>query len=197
MMKIGITGGIGSGKTTVASIFKKLGIPVYDADTRAKEIMVEDPDVRKAIIALAGEKTYDQTGALDRKYLADRVFHDDSLRKELNAIVHPAVHLDFRKWAEKQENAPYVLDEAALIFESGGYRNLDRMILVTAPHEMRINRVMKRNGLDRASVEARIEAQWTDLEKLPLSDFVIVNDQQTSLIRQVMEIHELLLNENM
>ncbi len=196
-MKIGITGGIGSGKTTVASIFKKLGIPVYDADTRAKEIMVEDPDVRKAIIALAGEKTYDQTGALDRKYLADRVFHDDSLRKELNAIVHPAVHLDFRKWAEKQENAPYVLDEAALIFESGGYRNLDRMILVTAPHEMRINRVMKRNGLDRASVEARIEAQWTDLEKLPLSDFVIVNDQQTSLIRQVMEIHELLLNENM
>lgn len=197
MLKIGITGGIGSGKTTVTGIFKLLGIPVYDADTRAKEIMVENPGVRMAIITLAGEKTYDHTGALDRQYLADRVFQDDFLRQELNAIVHPAVHLDFRNWAEKQENAPYVLDEAALIFESGGDRNLDRMILVTAPREMRIKRVMARNRMDRASVEARIAAQWTDLQKMPLSDFVIVNDQRASLVRQVMEIHGLLLSENM
>ena len=197
MLKIGITGGIGSGKTTVAGIFKLLGIPVYDADTRAKEIMVQNPDVRTAIISLAGKKTFDHAGKLDRKYLASRVFQDDSLRQKLNAIVHPAVHADFKHWAENRKNVPYVLDEAALIFESGGYKNLDRMILITAPEEMRITRVMQRNELDRASVEARIAAQWTDRRKMPLSDYVIVNDQRASLVRQVMEIHDLLLSENM
>lgn len=196
-MKVGITGGIGSGKTTVTRIFTVLGIPVYDADQRAKDIMVADEGVREAVTSLFGAAAYIADEQLDRAHLASRVFREDGLREQLNAIVHPAVHRDFRNWAANWPDVPYVLEEAALIFESGGYTQLDRMILVTAPLEMRIKRVMARNRMDRGSVEARVAAQWTDEIKIPLSDFVIVNDQKASLIRQVMEIHHLLLRENM
>lgn len=195
-LKIGMTGGIGSGKSTVCRIFELLGIPVYYADDRAKMLMNENPDVRNQITALIGPEAYNEHGQLDREVLAAQIFQNPAVRLKINEIVHPAVHRDFAKWAESKTDAPYVLEEAALIFESGGDAHMDFMITVIAPLEKRINWVMKRNGLDRKSVMDRINAQWSDEKKIPLSDFIIVNDLQSSLIRQVNEIHNFLINEN-
>lgn len=194
--KVGITGGIGSGKTTISRIFTLLGVPVYDADTRAKELMTDNAKVRNQVIELLGTESYTSDGQLERKFIGQKIFNDQSLRNQLDSIVHPAVHQDFHQWAETHPDSPYVLDEAALIFESGGFKHLDKIILVTAPVEVRIDRVMNRNSMKKETVLRRIEAQWEDKKKLPLSDFVIVNDNRSPLIRQVLEIHHLLITEN-
>jgi dephospho-CoA kinase len=196
MKKIGITGGIGSGKTTISNIFKVLSIPVYDADSRAKQLMTENSEVKNSIIQLLGQNSYLENGALNRQFVGQKIFSNPTLRKNLNAIVHPAVHQDFQLWASRMEGAPYVLDEAALIFESGGNQHLDQMILVTAPVETRIERVIQRNNMTREQVIERVQAQWDDNKKLPMSDFVIVNDGNSPVIRQVLEIHRLLIGKN-
>jgi dephospho-CoA kinase len=194
--KVGITGGIGSGKTTITRIFSLLGIPIYDADKKAKQLMTDHLEVRNQVIELLGIESYTDDGQLNRSFIGQKIFNNTSLRNQLDAIVHPAVHRDFHRWAEAQTESQYVIDEAALIFESGGFQHLDKIILVTAPVELRINRVMKRNSVKKEAVLNRMNAQWKDEKKLPLSDFVIVNDGRSPLIRQVLEIHHLLIREN-
>lgn len=191
-LQIGITGGIGSGKTTVAEIFEAFGIPCYYADSRAKALMVEDEEVKSDLIEYFGVELYPD-GVLNRPWLAKRIFESEEDRSFVNGVVHPAVGRDFNKWAEEQD-APYVLREAAILFETGGYKLSDANILVTAPEEIRIERVVNRDGVTADQVKARMRAQWSDDHKRKLADFIILNDGNTPLIPQVKHIHETLLS---
>ena len=192
ILKIGITGGIGSGKTTACHIFETLAIPVYYADDRAKALMVENTDLITSIKNLFGEAAYAPDGSLNRKHIADIAFHNPLMLNELNALVHPAVWLDGEKWHNAQTHAPYTLKEAALLFEGGGNILLDKIITVVAPVEKRIERVLLRGGgtMTRSDVEARIAKQLPDEEKIKQSDFVIWNDGKQALIPQVLAIHQ-------
>jgi len=193
MLKVGITGGIGSGKSTVCKIFEQLGIPIYYADDRAKVLMVEDAQLIVEIKALLGTEAYTDDGQLNRAYVANVVFQDPDKLSQLNTLVHPAVAKDGEEWQKKQQNAPYTLKEAALLYEAGSYRVLDKIICVVAPEEMRIERVRKRDQINRAAVRARIDKQWPQAKKARLSDFLIYNDGSQSLIQQVMRIHHRLI----
>ncbi|MBK7870120.1 MAG: dephospho-CoA kinase [Saprospiraceae bacterium] len=195
-LKVGITGGIGSGKTTVCKIFETLGIPVYYADERAKWLMVNDPDLIKDIKVLFGEAAYDLEGHLNRKYISDIVFNNPEKLNQLNSLVHPAVAKDGSAWNQAQVGVPYTLREAALIYEAGINKHLDYVIVVTAPLELRIQRVMQRDQIPREAVEARIDKQMPEEEKVRLGDFVIVNDGEQALIPQVLAIHQKLCKEN-
>lgn len=192
MLRIGITGGIGSGKTTVCRIFESLGIPVYYADDRAKELMASDPELKAGIRELFGPEAYHPDGSLNRQHIGSIAFHDPGKLKALNNLVHPAVFRDSERWNEEQEahNVPYTLKEAALIFESGSYRLLDKVIMVYAPRELRLERVMQRDGAEREEVEARMAKQMPEEEKMERSDFVIYNDGSRSLLRQVLNLHQ-------
>ncbi len=194
-LQVGITGGIGSGKTTVCRLFEVLGIPVYYADERAKQLMVEDEALVRQIRDSFGDKAYTEEGQLNRAYLADIVFSNPEKLQQLNALVHPAVGRDSRRWHEEQTDAPYTLREAALIFESGSFRQLDKVITVTAPKELRIERVMRRDQVDREAVTARMENQLPEEEKVKRADYVIYNDGRRSLIHQVWAIHQWLCEE--
>ena len=195
MKKIGLTGGIGSGKTTVAKIFETLGVPVYYSDDRAKKIMEFDHDLISAITATFGEEVY-VDGKLQRKVLANIVFTDPERLAELNKLVHPAVGRDFRAWCEgmSAENA-YVLKEAAIIFETGGHKFLDQVLLVTCPEDLRIERVMARDGVEAQSVKDRMARQWSDADKVKLADHVIDNSPDVSLIDQVLALHKLMIEQ--
>lgn len=190
-MRVGLTGGIGSGKSTVASYFRALGIPVYDSDTRAKELMQTDGELRKEIAELLGDKAYSPEG-LNRQWIASRVFSDPQLLQALNKRVHPVVRTDFDRWCAQQE-APYVLQEAAILLENSAYRHLDRTILVTAPEKSRINRVVQRDNVTPLQVKQRMKNQWTDTDKIPLVDFVIENTDLDITREQVGAIHLKLL----
>jgi dephospho-CoA kinase len=187
MLKIGITGGIGSGKSTVARIFEGLGIPVYYADSKAKEMMSENGVLAGQIKGLFGEEAY-LKGELNRSYIASKAFGNQELLERLNALVHPAVFKDFDDWCEKQKSA-YVLKEAALLFESGSYRSLDYVIVVSAPRSLRIERTMQRDGVEKAAVLARMRKQLSEKERLSGADFVILNNGKKPLIPQVLELH--------
>ncbi len=190
-MKIGITGGIGSGKSTVCRIFEVLGIPVYYADDRAKWLMSNDEKLVGSIIDLFGENAYSQPGnILNRAFIADIVFNDKEKLSALNALVHPAVWQDGESWNEVHKNAPYTLKEAALLFESGGHHLMDKMITVFTPKETRIERVMKRDECTKEEVLARMGKQMPDEEKKEMADFVIYNDGEHSLIQQVLTLHQ-------
>ena len=188
MLKIGLTGGIGSGKSTVAAIFEVLGIPVYDADTAAKRLMNEDEALKAAITASFGEASY-INGQLDRNYLSATVFSDPGKLALLNDIVHPATIADARRWF-RQQSAPYAIKEAALIFESQSHVQLDFVIGVYAPPELRILRAMERDQSTREQVEARMHKQMDEAEKLMRCDFVIHNDEKQLLIPQVIALHD-------
>lgn len=192
MLKVGITGGIGSGKTTVCKIFSTLGVPVYYADDRGKELMNTDPEIRRQLITLFGDAAYTEHG-LDRKYIAEKVFSDKGLLQQLNALVHPAVFKDSFDWFQRHQADPYVLYEAAILFETGSYKMMDKMITVVAPLEVRIERTMQRDAVSRDEVLERVDKQLSDEEKIKMSDFIIYNDQKESLIDQVMRIHRQLL----
>jgi dephospho-CoA kinase len=192
-LKIGITGGIGSGKTTVCHIFETLGIPIYYADDRAKALMTEDVDLIKAIKNIFGKAAYFEDGSLNRPLISEIAFSNPLILNELNAVVHPAVRRDGERWHDAQIGVPYTLKEAALHFESGGYKLMDKMICVVAPKEVRIERVLLRGGLNRAEIEARMAKQLPDEEKIKKSDFVIYNDGIKGLIPQVMAIHKALI----
>lgn len=187
MIKIGITGGIGSGKSTVCRIFHVLGIPIYNADNEAKYLMANDKALKSSIINLLGSESY-KNNHLNREFIASKVFKDKDLLKKLNALVHPAVKNDFIKWSEKQI-APYVIYEAALMIESGSYKLLDKVIVVTAPLEQRIARVCERDKVLQEKVLARINNQLSQEEMLKYADHVITNDGKTSLISKVLELH--------
>ncbi len=190
MLKVGITGGIGSGKTTVCRIFEMLGIPVFYADEVAKKVMTSDMILVGGIRDTFGEASYSAAGELNRKHLADLVFNDTRQLEKLNALVHPAVFRAFDQWAASVENAPYLLKEAALLFESGSYKMCDLNVLVTAPEELRIRRVTRRDGVAPEAVRQRMNKQFTDEQKMPMSDFVIVNDERSLLIPQVLQLHQ-------
>jgi dephospho-CoA kinase len=189
MIKVGITGGIGSGKSTVCRIFETLGIPVYYADDRAKWLMTHDPELVKGIKALIGEDAYLPDGSLDRAKIASVIFNDKEKLAAMNALVHPAVWQDGENWHNSHSEVPYTLKEAALLFETGGYQLMDKMITVYAPKALRLERVMQRDGSKEEEVLARMDKQMPDERKMELADFVIHNDGQQSLIRQVLDIH--------
>jgi dephospho-CoA kinase len=189
---IALTGGIGAGKSVIAQLFAVLGIPVYDADTAAKSILESDPNVVAAVKAIFGAQAY-KDGEPDRAFLASRIFGDDGLRKQLNAIVHPAVAYDFLQWKDAHSMAPYIIKEAAISIETGLYKEADCVVLVTAPEHVRIERVMIRNKITAAEVEKRIRSQWTDEKKLPFADYVVKNDGVHAIIPQTLHIHHTIL----
>ena len=191
-LKIGITGGIGSGKSYVAQIFKALGVPFYDADKEAKAIMTRSASLRTAIIEAFGAAAYFPDGSLNKSYLAEHAFKDEESTKRLNALVHPAVIQDALDWSNQQTSA-YSLKEAALLFESGSYKTLDYTLLVVAPLDLRIQRVRARDQATEEQVRARIDKQMPDAEKEKLADFIIVNDGVQALLPQVLHIHNTLI----
>lgn len=186
MIKVGLTGGIGSGKTTVSRIFTTLGIPVYYADERARQLMNTDHTLKASIIHHFGERSYSDD-LLDRKYLASIVFSDKDKLNLLNSITHPATIRDAEEWMEKQTSA-YTIKEAALLFESGAAEKLDYIIGVYAPQHLRVKRVMKRDGLPVEEVMKRISRQIDEEMKMKLCDFVITNNDQELVIPQVVEL---------
>jgi dephospho-CoA kinase len=190
MLKIGITGNIGSGKTTVSKMFEVLGIPVFYADIAAKNIMTKDPVLVTDIKKTFSDKAYFADGSLDRKYIANIVFNDDKELAKLNELTHPAVFRAFDNWVAGIKNVPYVIKEAALLFESTSYKMCDYSVLVTAPLEMRIARVMKRDDITRSDVVAREARQFTEDKKRELADHILENNEQRLLIPQVLELHE-------
>ena len=188
MLKIGLTGGIGSGKTTVTQIFKILGVPVFDADTAAKEAMENNPALKEKLVATFGAAVFVEH-KLNRKYLADIVFNDAYQLDALNALVHPITIAAAADWFATQ-NSPYVIKEAALMFEAGAGVGLDYVIGVFAPTALRIKRVMDRDHLSREEVLSRMNRQIDDQIKMKLCDFIIQNDNQALLTKQVLELHE-------
>lgn len=187
--QVGITGGIGSGKSLVCKIFSSLGVPIYDADTRAKWLMDNDSIIKQKVKESFGENSYDSKG-LNRAYLAKTVFVDQEKLSVLNQIVHPAVGQDYREWVQKQE-ADVVIKEAALMFESDAYKTLDKIINVSAPAELRIKRVLKRDSQrGRDQIEAIIAKQLPEEERISRSDYVIYNDGNQLVIPQVLKLHQ-------
>ena len=189
---VGITGGIGSGKTRIVELFESLGVPCYIADREAKRLMNEDADVKKAIIGLFGNEAY-ASGILDRTLLGNIVFTQPQKLNALNAIVHPAVAKDFKNWVDNQ-HYPYVIKEVAILFETGGYKQVDKTLLITAPEEKRIARVMKRDASSKKSIIDRMQNQWSDDKKIPLADFVIENNVWEQTEKKVKQFHQQFLN---
>lgn len=192
MLKVGITGGIGSGKSTVASIFSLLGVPVYHADEAAKRLMKSDQHLRNEIIKAFGKESYQGT-EINRSFLISHVFNDEDKRKMLNALVHPATLADAANWMQLQAY-PYVLKEAAILFETGVNKTLDYVIGVSAPEMLRITRTMRRDHRTEEEVRQMMAGQMNEEEKMKRCDFLIFNDEKQMLIPQVLELHQKLLN---
>ena len=190
-MIVGLTGGIGSGKSTVASMFQKLGVPIYNSDVEAKNLMGRSKKIKKDIEALLGKESY-LDGEPNRGYIAKKVFKDKILLRDLNNIVHPAVRRHFKSWCKRQ-NTTYVIQEAAIIFENGTQKRYDKIILVTAPRDIRIQRVVDRDGITAEQVMARMDNQWPDSEKEKFSDFIIENIDLEATEGEVLKIHHKLL----
>ncbi len=190
MLKVGITGNIGGGKTTVSKIFELLGTPVFYADDAAKTVMITDPVLIDAIKTSFGSKAYFEDGTLNRKHIASIVFNNETELAKLNSLVHPAVFKAFDSWVAQVKNVPYVIKEAALLFESSSYKMCDYTIMVTAPYELRVNRVMRRDGLSRAEIEKRNAKQFSEEKKIQLADYVIRNDDTELVIPQVLALHK-------
>lgn len=192
MLKIGLTGGIGSGKSTVAQLFELLGIPVYYADDAAKQLMNTDEELKSSIKKNFGEQAY-KNNELDRHYMATVVFNDPEKLSLLNSLVHPATLKDAEQWMNRQATA-YTIKEAALLFESGADKMLDYVIGIAAPEKLRIERVMKRDGVSREEVMKRLSKQMDEKKKISLCDFILANDETRLLIPQVLELHQKLIN---
>ncbi len=192
MLRIGITGGIGSGKSTVCRVFGVLGVPVFEADAAGKRLLADDPTVRHAVTQAFGAEAY-PGGTLDRGSLARRVFSDPAARARLNGIIHPAVRAAFAQWADAQD-APYVLMESAILVGSGGARTLDGLVLVTAPEDLRLQRTMQRDGVGEEAVRARMAAQDAEEDMRLAALHVIHNDDHQLVIPQVLRIHQSLLD---
>lgn len=186
---VGITGGIGSGKSIVCRIFQSMGIPIYEADSRAKWLMSHDPNLKKAIQTTFGVDTYLPDGTLNRSYLAAQVFNDGDKVKQLNQLVHPKVGEDYLKWVISFPKAPFLLNEAALMFEAGTHKRLDKVIVVFAPKPLRLARVQQRDPQrSLTEIEAIMNKQMPEEEKIKMADFVIYNDNQHAVVPQVLEV---------
>ncbi|HWS01403.1 MAG TPA: dephospho-CoA kinase [Prolixibacteraceae bacterium] len=191
MLTIGITGGIGSGKTTVSKVFRVLGIPVFQADLVAGKIQNEDPGVKSRLMELFGPDIYSEDGLLNRKKLAGIIFNDRNLLEKINHIIHPAVHQEFIKWKAAYEKSPYLLYEAAIIFETGSFRNFDRTILVVAAENERIQRVLKRDQTTVEAIIQRMHNQLSDSEKMKMADFIIENNDDQMVIPQILKLDQI------
>ena len=194
LLKIGITGGIGSGKTVVSRIFKVLGIPLYNADERAKWILANNEEVKEGLLQLFGKESF-QNNQLNRQYISQQVFNDKAKLEKLNALVHPQVGADFERWLEGKQKFPYILKEAALLFEAGSYKGLDKIITVYAPLELRIKRVLERDPhRNEEGIRKIMKEQMDEEEKMKRADYIIYNDEEKMLIPQVLKLHELFQN---
>jgi len=189
MLKIGITGNIGSGKTTVSKVFEVLGVPVFNADDAAKSVMVTDDELISGIKSALGQVSYFKDGTLNRKHIAEIVFNDKKKLAKLNSLVHPATFRAFDAWVKSISGVPYVLKEAALLFESDAHKFCDYTIMVQAPLETRLKRVMERDGITRDEVEKREANQFPEEKKAKLADYLIINDDTQLVIPQVLELH--------
>ncbi len=188
-MIVGLTGGIGSGKSTVAKLFGVMGVPVYNSDNRAKE-MYYKPEVKEQVIRLLGSDAYDAEGKLDIKHVSKSIFGNSEFLSKINAIIHPAVDTDFRDFIVKHSAHKVLIKESALLFETGIYKKMDKTILVVSPLELKIARVQARDNISTEEIMKRVNHQLPDEEKIPISDFVIKNDEVTGLIPQVVEVFE-------
>jgi dephospho-CoA kinase len=191
MIKVGLTGNIGSGKSIISQIFTALGVPVYHADEAAKKFL-DDPEVISETVSNFGSQILTE-GKIDRKKLAGVVFSDEAQLKILNQIIHPRVRADLKKWISKHSGHAYVVQEAAILFESGFNEEFDKTILVVAPVDLAIKRVMERDGVSKEEVVKRMQNQWPQEKKIPLADFIIYNDGNRLVVPQVLEINESLI----
>ncbi|MCE7042575.1 dephospho-CoA kinase [Dyadobacter sp. CY312] len=192
-LQIGVTGGIGSGKSIVCKVFSCLGISVYDADTRAKWLTTHDSGIREKVVALLGPLAYDASGEYNRSYVASIVFKDELLLKKLNAIIHPVVLKDTEKWMSERGNQPYVIKEAAIMKAAGDANKLDYVVVVQAPQELRIRRILQRDKRSEDEIRAIIERQISDEKRKAIADFFIQNDENAALIPQVLDLHRAFL----
>ena len=194
MLKVGITGGIGSGKSTITSLFHDLGVPIYNSDERAKWLLSNDVDLMDQIKILFGQESY-SNNKLNRAHIANIVFQDNDMLKELNAIVHPLVKIDFENWLLLQKKEPLVIKEAAILIESGAYKELDVLIVVFADKKTRIKRVINRDNVSKEDVEKRMETQISDSERLKFANFSVDNNtDQSNLKMQIGELYKQLLS---
>ncbi len=189
-LRVGLTGGIGTGKSVVAKVFETLGVPVYYADDAAKRLMNENTDLRNDLIRYFGEESYSQEG-LNRKFIAAQVFGNPGKLKVLNSLVHPVTLADAEEWI-KLQTAPYIIKEAALIFESDAWKQLDKFIGVSAPFQLRMERTMQRDQVPGEQVQARMQRQMNEEEKMKRCDYVIVNDETQLVVPQVITLHKIL-----
>lgn len=195
MLKIGVTGGIGSGKSTVCNIFRNLGVPIFTSDEVGREILNTSEEVKKEVRQSFGKDMYDADGNLDRVRMARLVFSDPVALNKLNSIVHPRVQAKFEQWQKYHESKSYIIKEAAILFETGVYHDLDKVITVFAPKEVRLERVMKRDGAIKEEVLKRMRFQYSDEERNRLADYIIMNEDEKDLLSQVMELNEIFINE--
>jgi len=189
MLSVGITGGIGSGKSMVCNCFKLLGIPVYNADLEGKRLMQENVDLKKSLIENFGQDVFNEDLSLNRSLLASIVFNDRDNLKLLNSIVHPIVAKDYQEWKVNQQNAPYIIREAAILYESNTWKDLDYVILVDAPEELRIRRIKNRDNRSDIEIRAIINQQWLSEKKRNLANSIIENDDHHLVLPQVMSLH--------
>ncbi len=190
MLKLGLTGGIGIGKSTVARVFESLGVPVYYADIQAKKLYNRQ-DIKSAVSRLFGEKVFDSRGELDKAALAAVVFADKTQLEKLNSLIHPKLEEDFRQWVKiLPAETPYIVKEAAILFEAGFDKNVDKVLSISAPEEERIQRVMKRDKVSRQQVLDRISKQWTDTEREKRADYVIFNGNDRMILNEILRIHK-------
>jgi len=193
MLKVGITGGVGSGKSTVCHIFSSLGIPVFNADAETKQLYTNSTELRHKLVVTFGEDVFLTSGAINKAFLSEKLKFDEG-RKALNDTVHPFVFERFKQWSEEQ-NSLYVIKEAAILFESGADKTVNKSILVTAPMDIRIDRVKSRDGRTSEEIQSIIASQWTDSRLRDLVDFIVVNDGKHSLIEQVRDLHAKLIHQ--
>ena len=189
MIKAGVTGGIGSGKSMVCRVFESLGVPVYSADQAARSLVDSHKDIRDRLMALLGDEIYDGY-TLNRPRMASIIFHNKHLLEDANRIIHPRVLEDFDRWARIHEDKDYVIEEAAILFESGGNALIDKCITIISPVEIRIQRLMKRPGMTSERIKDIMANQWPDKKKVAFSDFVIVNDEKTLVLPQILLLHQ-------
>lgn len=192
MKRIGITGGIGSGKSIICKVFELLGVPVFYADEEAKKLYYHN-DVKATLVEKYGNEIYTIDGKLNREKLAQIIFSNPEELKFINSLIHPLVAEVYKQWCEKFKHLPYTLKEAAILFESDAYKEMDKVITVSAPKEIRINRILKRDNLTRAQIEERINNQWTEEERLARADFVIYNNDEQLVLPQIVELHQKLM----
>lgn len=190
MLKVGVTGGIGSGKTTVCKVFELLGIPVFYADDVAKSIMQTDPVLKTALLNTFGDNSYTKDGMLNRAYISSIVFNDKQELEKLNSLVHPAVLRAFDNWVLEHHEYPYVIKEAALLYESGGFKMCNKSILVIAPTLIKMNRVKLRDGISEEDIQLRMNRQFSDEMKIKYADHILNNDEKQLLIPQIIQLHQ-------